>query len=215
MANSASYDALLLDAAGTLLSPAEPVAATYARHAAVYGGTRDLAQIGASLVEVMGRAAPLRAGAPDWRPYWARVVEVSTGVGDPALLDGLVEHFRHARAWRVAPGAEALCRTLRAKGLRLGLVSNWDHNLRALLGELGLDTCFDELVISAEEGIEKPAPEIFHRACARLAVDPGATLHVGDSRRADVEGARAAGCAALWFGHEVEDFAALATLLRA
>ena len=205
--------ALLLDAAGTLLYPAEPVAATYARHARAHGCVLGVAQIGVALREIMGRAAPLRRGAPDWRPYWERVVEVSTGIGAPALVDALVDHFRRAAAWRVAPGARSLCGQLRARGTKLAIISNWDHNLRPLLGELGLAPCFDTIVVSGEEGIEKPEVEIFHRACARLGVAPAASLHVGDSRRADLEGARAAGCAALLFGVEVASFDALARRL--
>ena len=211
--NPASLAALLLDAAGTLLAPAEPVAATYAREAAAYGCSLSVAQIGARLVEEMGRAAPLRRASPDWRPYWERVVAHSTGVGDPALVDALVEHFRRGEAWRVAAGATELCTQLRERGLGLAIVSNWDNNLRPLLGQLGVEGWVDEIVVSGEEGIEKPNPEIFHRACARLGVEPARALHVGDSRRADVEGARGAGCQALWFGHEVEDFPALGRLL--
>ena len=47
--------ALLLDAAGTLLRPREPIAATYARFAGPYGCTRSSAEIGAAFGEAMDR----------------------------------------------------------------------------------------------------------------------------------------------------------------
>ncbi len=51
--------------------------------------------------------------------------------------------------------------------------------------------------MSAIEEVGKPNPEIFHRACRRLEVEPAESLHVGDSVSEDLEGARAAGLAAL------------------
>jgi len=46
-------------------------------------------------------------------------------------------------------------------------------------------------------GWEKPHPEIFARAVAAFGLTPGEVVHVGDHRREDVEGARAAGLQAL------------------
>jgi putative hydrolase of the HAD superfamily len=47
------------------------------------------------------------------------------------------------------------------------------------------------------EGVEKPDPEIFLRACRRMGVEPGAALYVGDLYPVDVLGARSAGMEAL------------------
>jgi FMN phosphatase YigB (HAD superfamily) len=46
----------------------------------------------------------------------------------------------------------------------------------------------------------KPHPEIFHRALRALALQPDRVLHVGDRMDCDVQGARAAGLRAAWFG---------------
>ena len=207
--------ALLLDAAGTLLHPREPIAATYARFARSYGCTRSAAEIGAAFSQAMRELPTRERGSRDWRSFWTEVVARSTGVAAPALVDVLIEHFAHAPAWQVAHGAARCLASLRDRGMKLGLVSNWSAELRPLLGELEIDAWFDTIVISAEEGIEKPDPEMFVRACARLGLGCDAAVHVGDSRRADVEGARAAGCAALHFGHghDVADFDELAARL--
>jgi len=42
----------------------------------------------------------------------------------------------------------------------------------------------DPVLISAQEGIEKPAAAIYLRACERAQVDPAETLHVGDELQA-------------------------------
>ncbi len=205
--------ALLLDAAGTLLRPAEPVAQTYARHAQARGIAVTAAEIAGRFGPAFAAAAPLRRGAADWRRFWACVVERCVGRDEPALLDELIAHFARPSAWSVAPGAEACCVGVRARGMKIAVVSNWDRHLRPLLVGLGIMAWVDVAVISAEEGLEKPDPAMFERACARLGVAPGDAVHVGDDAEADVAGARAAGCAALLFGRDVADFDALARLL--
>jgi putative hydrolase of the HAD superfamily len=91
------------------------------------------------------------------------------------------------------PDAAPALRRLRAAGVRLVVVSNWDASLHERLVETGLAPLVDGAVASAEVGAAKPDPRIFARALALAGVDAGATWHVGDSVIADVEGARAAG----------------------
>jgi REG-2-like HAD superfamily hydrolase len=201
--------ALLLDAAGTLLRPAEPVATTYARFAGRFDALVSPAQVAEVLRGVMTRARPLRVGRPDWRPYWAEVVRVSTGCAAPALLDALLEYFSRADAWRLADGAEACARAVAVHGMKVAVVSNWDLRLRSTLDALGVLRWVDAAIISAEVGVEKPHPGIFHRACERLAVEPSRALHVGDDPGDDLRGAKDAGCLTLLWPDEVGSFAAL------
>lgn len=205
--------ALLLDCAGTLLSLAEPVGETYARFGRGFGATVTPQDAGARFGPAFKAATPLRRDAPSWRPFWAQVVNACTGCNDPALLDALLDFYTRADAWQVAPGAEFLARALRSRGVKVGIVSNWDDRLPALLETLGVTDWVDTVVVSGIEGIEKPDPQIFQRACDRLGVVPGRALHVGDDARADVAGAHAAGCQALRFGGDVVSFHALAQRL--
>jgi putative hydrolase of the HAD superfamily len=205
--------ALLLDAAGTLLRPAEPVAATYARFAARFDAAVSPAQVAAALPGVMARARPLRAARPDWRPYWAEVVRGATGCDSPALLDALYGYYARGDAWQLAAGAEACARAVAEHGMKVAVVSNWDLRLRGTLQALGVLRWVDAAIISAEVGVEKPHPGIFQRACERLGVEPSLALHVGDDPGDDVRGARAAGCGSLLWPAEVGSFAALARRL--
>lgn len=100
--------------------------------------------------------------------------------------------FVASLVFRVLPGADAACRALKERGIRLAVVSNWDVGLHDHLAHLGLDGLVDTVVTSAEAGAPKPAPQIWRLALERLGSDPRHAVHVGDSE-ADAAGAQAAG----------------------
>ena len=66
------------------------------------------------------------------------------------------------------PDAAPALRELRARGIGLVVVSNWDRSLPAALAQAGLGGLVDGVVSSAEVGQAKPAPEPF-RAGLELA----------------------------------------------
>ncbi len=86
---------------------------------------------------------------------------------------------------------------LRARGLTLVVVSNWDVSLPAVLRTVGLEGMVDGVVTSAAVGHPKPAPEIFAAALALAGCAPEHALHVGDSLDDDIQGALAAGIPAV------------------
>ena len=83
--------------------------------------------------------------------------------------------------------------TLRERGHRLVIVSNWDCSLPEWLGPTGLLNLVDAVVTSAGVGAAKPDPAIFRRALSLAEVAPSEAVHVGDSLDNDVAGARAVG----------------------
>ena len=97
----------------------------------------------------------------------------------------------------VFPDVSNVLQVLRAARYRMAVVSNWQCGLRHFCTELGFGEAFDDVIVSAEVGYEKPNAEIFAEACRRVGVPPHRVLHVGDSITDDVEGARAAGLHAL------------------
>ncbi|HEX8977072.1 MAG TPA: HAD family phosphatase [Solirubrobacteraceae bacterium] len=69
-------------------------------------------------------------------------------------------------------------RRARRSGVSTGLISNsWGTRRydRPLLAEL-----FDGIVISGEEGIRKPTPEIYRLGAARIGLEPGQCVFVDD-----------------------------------
>jgi putative hydrolase of the HAD superfamily len=108
-------------------------------------------------------------------------------------LERLRDAFRRADAWRVFPDVHPTLRGLRRMGVRLGIVSNWDSRLPYVLELLALAGYFEVVGVSHLEGVEKPAPAIFHRVLRRMGIGPERALHIGDIRELDVDGARSAG----------------------
>jgi len=201
-----SGTALWVDAAGTLLHPARPVAEVYAEHARALGHGVEPGEVAHRLGPAMRTHRALRVGDRTWRRYWQAVVSTSIGVDDPACFEQLYAHYEGAEAWRVAPDARACLEQLRGRGVRLALISNWDDRLRPTLDGLGLVSAFDTLLISGEEGVEKPDPEIFLRAAQRLGIRPELSLMVGDDPDLDAVGARSVGAFVIQFGSEINSF---------
>ncbi len=134
-----------------------------------------------------------------WREFVARVAaHLELEAPTPFLAAELFERFAHVEAWQVFADAREALPTLRAAGLRLAVTSNFDARLPRLLADAGLADFFDTVVYSEEVGVEKPHPAIFEELLERLQLQSARVLHVGDSRRDDVEGARAVGMQALW-----------------
>jgi HAD superfamily hydrolase (TIGR01509 family) len=104
----------------------------------------------------------------------------------PAFVDSMV--------FKPLDGAVEGLHRLRAAGLALACVSDWDIGLPSALAASGLDHLVDLVVTSAEVGAAKPAPELFTETVSRLGVDPARALHVGDGD-GDRKGAEAAGLA--------------------
>jgi putative hydrolase of the HAD superfamily len=103
------------------------------------------------------------------------------------------DEFGKPERWAAFDDVAPALQRLRAAGVKVGVVSNWDGRLGHLLDGLGLTPWIDTVVSSANVGLHKPDPRIFALACERLGVEPVACAHVGDHFYSDVLGARAAG----------------------
>ena len=84
-----------------------------------------------------------------------------------------------------------LCRTLQPQ-YQLGIISDWFSNVRNTVKPWVSGDLFDVIIFSAEEGVCKPDPRIFHKALRELDVEPERALFV-DDRIINVEGAKQVG----------------------
>ncbi len=82
---------------------------------------------------------------------------------------------------------------LRARGMRVGLISNSHRSLDAFREHFSLTDFISVSVSGAEHGYMKPHRSIFDRALERAGVKAEATMMVGDSFRHDIAGALGAG----------------------
>ena len=101
------------------------------------------------------------------------------------------------------PGLES---ALGAVGDRpLGVVTNGAPEMQsAKLEALGLDDAFDVVVHAGYDAPAKPSPEPFETALSALSVRPERAVHVGNSLRSDVAGARAAGVRTVWLAEKAD-----------
>lgn len=92
------------------------------------------------------------------------------------------------------------------------IISNYASNLRPELAhQFNIADAFDEIIISCEEGITKPDPEIFHRALARLGRKPEEAVFIDDFAH-NVRAAKAVGLSAIHFQPGIDLPAALQQL---
>jgi putative hydrolase of the HAD superfamily len=138
--------------------------------------------------------------------WWTHVVSTTVGAtgtrleDPPAFANALHSRFADPATWMLYDDTLDTLATLRARGRRLGIVSNWGSNLATLCAALGVGRYFDFVLTSAEFGAAKPDARLFHEALRRASVDGKDAVHVGDSVEEDVVGALSAGLSAvlLW-----------------
>ena len=106
---------------------------------------------------------------------------------------------------KLMPNAKEALQSLHVLGYKLGLVSNGkspfqERNFHAL----GIDHLFSTVIVSDAVGIRKPDPRIFSLACKKLLSSPKASIFVGDSPKADIDGANNSGLYTIYFSANAE-----------
>jgi len=187
--------AISFDVGGTLIQPWPSVGDVYAAVAREMG-IRELsaAQLNRRFLAAW-KALGCRAES---KGDWAAVVrETFAGLASATDLDLLFEllytRFTERSVWHVYDDVVPTLDSLRARGMKLAIASNWDERLRPLLAQLDLLDYFDAIVVSCEIGFRKPQPEFFGKVAEGLELPAERVVHVGDSQDHDVCGARNAG----------------------
>jgi putative hydrolase of the HAD superfamily len=172
--------AQLREAHGVELAPADAERA-FRAEMAYYRAHHHEGQDAGALGDLRRRCAEvLRARLP-------------TEVGEALTAAQLTTAMLAALRFAVYPDVPAALAGLRARGVTLVVVSNWDTSLTTVLRGVGLEGMVDEVVTSAQVGSPKPDRPIFEAALAHVGIPPDRAVHVGDSVEHDVRGALAAG----------------------
>lgn len=99
------------------------------------------------------------------------------------------------------PGTDHALERLRDAGYRMGVVSSAGYPPFVELGleKIGLRSYFSEVVTSAGEGLYKSDRGLYLRALELMGAEPDEGIHIGDHPAFDVEAAKSAGLATIWF----------------
>lgn len=138
----------------------------------------------------------------DLRALWREILSIEPGAEITALVTAIEDAWHPAKPM---PGAETFIRHLARGGVSLGLLSNAQCNTLPSMGEVA-DLFAPELsLLSYQQGIAKPSPELFEMMAHRLAgrgIRPHETLYIGNDPLHDIAPASHAGFrTALFTGH--------------
>jgi len=108
-------------------------------------------------------------------------------IADEGAPQVLYETFSDPSTYALFPDAVPTVEEFRSRGLKVGVISNFEGWLKTLLDHLEIRELFDVIAISGDLGWEKPDARIFEWAMNEAGVEPGNSLHVGDSPNFDAQ----------------------------
>lgn len=205
--------AITFDAAGTLLAPAPSVGHVYAGVAAAFGIQADAEHLDHAFRRAFSAAtknptSPAPFDKPDAEQYawWREIVQETFrsaghdgrfGAAFDAFYNELYDRFAQPGAWHIFPDVLPVLDQLYPANIPMAIVSNWDNRLQRLVAATPIARYMRFVLTSADARCMKPHAGIFQQAAHRLGVEPHQLLHIGDSPREDIDGARGAGSHAL------------------
>lgn len=201
---------VFFDAGGTLFEVRGNVGEIYSRTAKQYGLNADAEELQLNFERWFRLQPPLAfpSNTPtdklpmlekEWWRTLVRAVfaDCASSMHFEEFFDDIFDRFRQAECWRVYDDVVSTLTELKQRGLRLGIISNFDSRLTDILRACELDQFFDSVHISTQIGAAKPDAAIFQAALEHYNIEPHQALHIGDSMREDIEGAQSAGMQAL------------------
>lgn len=198
--------AVFFDAVGTVIFPEPSPFVIYAQAASDSGLSLPIEVIRERYIaafrdeEDRDRQAGGVTSEARERERWRTIVTTALqGTRDPdACFERLWAHYARPEAWRLNADAIRLFAHLATRGIAMGLASNLDSRLRAVVdGLAGLAPLRTRLAISSEVGHRKPSRRFFESLVQMSALTAGEILYVGDDLENDYDGARAAGLHAI------------------
>jgi putative hydrolase of the HAD superfamily len=204
MTHLAHVRAVVFDAVGTVLFPNPTASRVYADVAARHGLHLEPSVI-SPLLWAQFRIEDDLDRSNNWatdehreRTRWQNIVRAALPDASDELFEELFQHFALPSAWAVPDDAARTLAALRDGGFRVGMGSNYDSRLRAVVdGTPELAPVRERLVISSLVGVRKPAGGFFEAVVAAAGCEPSGILFVGDDPENDYAGATGAGLRAV------------------
>ena len=136
---------------------------------------------------------------------WEYVVLETALKGRKENIEKLVKRLRNINGptqnWNTPRETYVVLDELQAKGLPLGIVSNFPKTLSDLCRQVGIADYFDFIIASEEVGISKPDPGILRMALQRAQVKPNEAVYVGD-HPFDILCAKKVSMPMIWFNKD-------------
>jgi putative hydrolase of the HAD superfamily len=119
----------------------------------------------------------------------------------PEIKNAIADRFTRLRDEEMAlfPGASETLDELRARGVRLALITNGASEVqRAKISRFALKHRFDHIQIEGEHGFGKPEEQAYRHALSALALQPHDVWMVGDNLEWEVAAPQRLGIFAIW-----------------
>jgi putative hydrolase of the HAD superfamily len=206
-------DVIFLDAVGTLFEVQGSVGDVYCKLAHSFGVDVSVASLNNAFYQSFQASTPAafpgvsRSAIPAHEYAWWRAIATDTfqrvGVLDEfaafeSFFECLYAHFATAEPWVLYPDVISTLTDWQQLGIPLGIISNFDTRLYAVLQALTLDTFFTSVTLSTEVGAAKPSPTIFAAALQKHNCTAHRAWHIGDSKNEDYQAAQQAGLQGMW-----------------
>jgi putative hydrolase of the HAD superfamily len=127
--------------------------------------------------------------------YTATIIERMGGRGSGVVraAERVYEEWATNHHFEIYDDVAPVLTELASRGFVLGAISNSHRSLDAFSAHFKLDGLLTATISSAEHGFMKPHRSIFEAALEKAGVEAANAVMVGDSLKADIEGALAAG----------------------
>jgi len=130
---------------------------------------------------------------PDDHRYAHLALTRTVGLPWPEVAEDIYDRQFSPESWLPYPDTAEVLAGLCDRGIPVAVLSNIVWDLRPTFVHHGVDRFVAQYVFSYREGVMKPDPRIFARACELLGHPPADVLMVGDDVHAD-GGAQRIGC---------------------
>src|SRR6184192_4165599 len=145
-----TFRAILFDAAETLFTTRGSVGEIYGSIARQYGSTAPTEAIQAAFTRQFRGAGPL--SVKDQKRWWKDVVyRVFTEVGMvdnfDQFFDQVYDRFRDSQGWTLFAETTEVLAELKRRGLKLGVISNFDDRAYSVMRSLNVLHFFDSVTL--------------------------------------------------------------------
>lgn len=214
-----SPQVIFVDAVGTLFGVRGSVGEQYAKIAAEFNVSLDPQLINRAFYQAFQAAPKIafpnlpQSDIPLAEYQWWRSLAEKTfsQTGDlinfldfEAFFKRLYAYFATAEPWFIYEDTWLALDSWKQQGMTLGVLSNFDSRIYAVMKALRLEDYFTTITISTEIGAAKPDSLIFEAALAKHQIEqsPDLAWHIGDSFGEDYLGATTAGITAFWLDRD-------------